>query len=96
MSEDLNALGTRHKYVSQVDMTHTQTKINYKNEEPASETWRGLDDRITRVELFYVVLNIQLQELNNVFTEVNTELLLCVAYLNPSDSFIAFDKQTLI
>ena len=36
---------TRHKYVSQADMTHIQAKINKKNEEPASENWRGLDDR---------------------------------------------------
>ena len=35
----------RHEYASQADMTHTQVKINYKNEESASETWRGLDDR---------------------------------------------------
>ena len=38
----------------------------------------------------------QLQELNNRFTEANTELLLCVACLNPSDLFFAFDKQRLI
>ena len=45
MFEDLNALGTRHECVFEVDMTHTQAKINKKNEELASETWRGLDDR---------------------------------------------------
>ena len=49
-----------------------------------------------QVELFYVVIDIQLQELNSRFTEVNTELLLCVACLNPCDSFIAFDKQKLL
>ena len=38
----------------------------------------------------------QLQELNNHFTEVNMELLLCVACLNPNDSFCAFDKQKLL
>ena len=38
----------------------------------------------------------QLQELNSCFTEVNIELLLCVACLNPCDSFIAFDKQNLL
>ena len=31
-----------------------------------------------------------------VFIEVNTELLLYVACLNPSESFVAFDKQKLI
>ena len=49
-----------------------------------------------QIELFYVVMDMQLQELNSRFTEVNTELLLCVAYLNLCDSFIAFDKQKLL
>nr|XP_027071964.1 zinc finger MYM-type protein 1-like [Coffea arabica]XP_027120906.1 zinc finger MYM-type protein 1-like [Coffea arabica] len=39
---------------------------------------------------------LQLQELNNRFNEVNMELLLCMACLNPSDSFAAFDKKKLI
>ena len=37
----------------------------------------------------------QLQELNNRFNEVNTELLICVACLNPSNPFASFDKQRL-
>ena len=49
-----------------------------------------------QVELFYVVIIIQLQELNSRFIEVNIELLLCVACLNPDESFVAFDKQKLI
>uniref|UniRef100_A0A5B7B014 Putative zinc finger MYM-type protein 1-like n=1 Tax=Davidia involucrata TaxID=16924 RepID=A0A5B7B014_DAVIN len=49
-----------------------------------------------RVELFYTVVDMQLQELNNRFNEVNTELLICVACLNPSDSFSAFNKQRLV
>ncbi|XP_025677429.1 uncharacterized protein [Arachis hypogaea] len=46
-----------------------------------------------QVELFYQVVDRQLQELNNRFTEINAELLLCIACLNPSDSFFAFDKK---
>ena len=38
----------------------------------------------------------QLQELNDRFTEVNTELLLCIACLCPDDSFHAFDMEKLI
>ena len=38
----------------------------------------------------------QLQELNNRFTDSNTELLLCVSYLSPSDFFATLDKQKLI
>ncbi|XP_077239725.1 uncharacterized protein LOC143880628 [Tasmannia lanceolata] len=46
-----------------------------------------------QVELFFQVIDLQLQELNSRFNEANTELLLCVACLNPSDSF---DKEKLI
>ena len=49
-----------------------------------------------RVELFYRVIDIQLQELNAHFTESNTELLLYVACLSPVDSFSKFDKIKLI
>jgi hypothetical protein len=49
-----------------------------------------------RVELFYAIIDMQLQELNNRFTESNTELLLCVSCLSPSDFFATFDKQKLI
>ena len=60
---------------------NTQQKINLHN---------------YRVELFYTVIDMQLQELNNRFPEVNTDLLLCTACLNPSNSFVAFDKEKLI
>ena len=49
-----------------------------------------------RVELYYTVIYMQLQELNNRFNEVNTELLLCVACLNPVNSFDAFNKERLM
>ncbi|CAN1289854.1 Zinc finger MYM-type protein 1 [Linum perenne] len=49
-----------------------------------------------KVDLFYTVVDMQLQELNNRFDEVSTELLCCVACLNPDDLFIAFDKQKFV
>ncbi|XP_028069877.1 zinc finger MYM-type protein 1-like [Camellia sinensis] len=49
-----------------------------------------------RAELFYTVLDMQIQELNARFTELNTELYLCVACLNPSNSFSSFDRKKLI
>ncbi|KAJ8768088.1 hypothetical protein K2173_021028 [Erythroxylum novogranatense] len=59
--------------------------------------WQLLfDETSSFLELFYTVIDMQLQELNNRFNEVNTKLLICVACLNPSDSFYAFDKQKLI
>ncbi|XP_057471947.1 uncharacterized protein LOC130760580 [Actinidia eriantha] len=47
-------------------------------------------------ELFYTVLDMQLQELNDRFTVTTTELLVCVACLSPTDLFSAFDKEKLI
>lgn len=37
----------------------------------------------------------QLQELNDNFTETNIKLLLCVACLYPDNLFLTFDKQKL-
>ena len=46
-----------------------------------------------RVEFFFVVIDIQLQELNERFNEVNIEPLLCLASLCHGDSFVAFNKK---
>lgn len=46
-----------------------------------------------RVELFYDVINLQLQEINHRFNEINTELLLCMACLNPSNYFSTFEGK---
>ncbi|XP_008221694.2 PREDICTED: uncharacterized protein LOC103321637 [Prunus mume] len=48
------------------------------------------------INILRITDDMQIQELNVRFTEMNTGLLLCVACLNPSDSFSAFDKQKLI
>ncbi|XP_044505708.1 uncharacterized protein LOC123225668 [Mangifera indica] len=42
------------------------------------------------------VNDMQLQELNNLFNEINMELLLCLACLCPNENFVAFDKQKLM
>ena len=47
-----------------------------------------------RVELFYTVIDMQLQKLSNRFSEVNTDLLLCMACLNPSDSLWLLIKKS--
>ncbi|KAJ9564549.1 hypothetical protein OSB04_000515 [Centaurea solstitialis] len=49
-----------------------------------------------RIELFYTVIDLQLMELENRFSETSTELLISMACLNPSNSFSAFDKSKLI
>uniref|UniRef100_A0A7N0VJZ7 TTF-type domain-containing protein n=1 Tax=Kalanchoe fedtschenkoi TaxID=63787 RepID=A0A7N0VJZ7_KALFE len=46
-----------------------------------------------RVQWYYSVIDMQILELNNRFDETNTELLLCMSCLSPSDRFTHFDKD---
>ncbi|KAK4278543.1 hypothetical protein QN277_016378 [Acacia crassicarpa] len=48
-----------------------------------------------KVDIFYAVIDTQLQELNDRFSEVSLNLLECMACLNPCNSFSAFDKNKL-
>ncbi|XP_075098806.1 uncharacterized protein LOC107772456 [Nicotiana tabacum] len=45
-----------------------------------------------RVDIFYAVIDVQLQELNDRFDVVSSDLLLGMASLNPVNSFANFDK----
>ncbi|XP_049370376.1 uncharacterized protein LOC125835293 [Solanum verrucosum] len=49
-----------------------------------------------RVEIFYVVIDLHLQELNNRFDAVSTDLLLGMTSLNPVNSFGSFDKGKIM
>ncbi|CAH9140347.1 unnamed protein product [Cuscuta epithymum] len=49
-----------------------------------------------RYDLFCAVIDLQLQELSDRFSEASTELLLCIACLSPQDSFSAFEKNKLL
>jgi hypothetical protein len=49
-----------------------------------------------RIELFYTVVDMQLQELNNRFNETNSRLLICMECLSPTNLFSSFDKAKLI
>ena len=66
------------------------------SERPQHNTQQNTNLHHYRVELFYTVIDLQLQELNNCFLEADTDLLLCMACLNPSNSFVTFDKEKLI
>ena len=63
---------------------------------PRRNTQQNTNLHYYHVELFYTIIDLQLQELKNCFSEVNTDLLLYMACLNPSNSFVAFDKEKLI
>jgi hypothetical protein len=49
-----------------------------------------------RVELYYTVIDMQLQELNSRFNEANSELLLCVVCLSQDDLFANFNKDNIL
>ncbi|XP_070029370.1 uncharacterized protein [Nicotiana sylvestris] len=49
-----------------------------------------------RVDIFYAVIDVQLQELNDRFGVVSSELLLGMASLNPVNSFANFDKGRIM
>ncbi|RID52902.1 hypothetical protein BRARA_G00332 [Brassica rapa] len=49
-----------------------------------------------KVNCFYTVMDLQLQEFNDRFTEVNTDLLICMASLSPANSFREFDKSKML
>lgn len=63
-------------------------------------SWHKVEDTTNlhhyRIELFYTVINMQHQELDNRFNEMIIELLLCMTCLNPKVSFSSFDKQKLL
>ena len=63
---------------------------------PRRNTQQSTDLHYYHVKLFYTVIDLQLQELNNCFSDANIDLLLCIACLNPSNSFVDFDKEKLI
>ena len=47
-------------------------------------------------ELFNNIIDMQLTELDDRFTETSTKLFLCMTCLNPSDFFSTFNKEKLI
>ncbi|XP_042423298.1 zinc finger MYM-type protein 1-like [Zingiber officinale] len=49
-----------------------------------------------RVEIFCQVLDTMVQEMNNRFLESSTEVLTCIACLDPKDSFSQFDISKLL
>ena len=49
-----------------------------------------------RVEIFYTVVDVHLEELRRRFSETNTELLTCVSCVSPCDRFSAFDQFKLV
>ena len=49
-----------------------------------------------RIDVFYTILAMQMQEFNCHFSERTIDLIFRVACLNPSDSFSNFDKKKIL
>ncbi|EOA28933.1 hypothetical protein CARUB_v10025188mg [Capsella rubella] len=49
-----------------------------------------------KVNCFYTIIDLHLQEFNDRFTEVTTRLLICLASLSPLDSFQEFNREKLV
>ncbi|XP_022864430.1 uncharacterized protein LOC111384385, partial [Olea europaea var. sylvestris] len=67
---------------------------------PLGRSWRNTQEITNlhhfRVDFFYAIIDMQIQELNDRFSKVNSDLLLCVACLCPDNSFSALNKDKLI
>ena len=53
-------------------------------------------DHFYRVDIFYVAIDATKSEINHRFNEVSTELLICMSYLDPRNSFSKFDVDKLL
>ena len=49
-----------------------------------------------RVEIFYTVVDLHLEEFRHRFSETNTKLLTCISCFSPCDQFSAFDQFKLV
>ncbi|XP_078168487.1 uncharacterized protein LOC144562989 [Carex rostrata] len=76
-----------------IDIPNMEDKYAGK---PKRQTTNTTNLHYYRVELFYTVIDMQLQELNDRFTENSTELLICMSCLDPSNSFSSFNKDRLV
>ncbi|XP_050255202.1 uncharacterized protein LOC126701110 [Quercus robur] len=105
--ELLQFLGNHNESINEVlqkapknyKLTHSDIQkdiVNAIARETSKAIIKDLDNEFFSLLVDESFIDIQLQELNNHFSEANTNLLLCMACLNPSNSFVAFDKEKLI
>ena len=77
--------------IEKLDMT--EAYVNPKNRRRKT----GItNERYYSFDCFNVVVDMQITEFNGRFDEVNSELLICMASLNPCDSFGDFDLLKLM
>nr|XP_016505520.1 PREDICTED: uncharacterized protein LOC107823399 [Nicotiana tabacum] len=88
--EDVSLFCVKHDIViPEMDMNYSRGKSKRKK---SSVTYFYH----LRVEVFYTVIDLQLSELNNRFSEVNTDILLGMTSLSPNYSFANYDKDRIM
>ncbi|XP_057786232.1 uncharacterized protein LOC131003703 [Salvia miltiorrhiza] len=75
--------------ISLIDMEDTITQPGYKRQSITN-------DHYYRVEIFTEVVDLIIQEMNNRFSEASTDLLRCMACLDPINFFSQFDINQLM
>jgi hypothetical protein len=85
-----------HSFCEKYDISVVDMEDVYVNpKKPRQKTWIN-NEHHYRVDCFFAVLDLLQQEFNGRFNEVNSELLLCMSALSPSDLFSRFDKEKLV
>ncbi|KAL7104338.1 hypothetical protein ACP275_08G238200 [Erythranthe tilingii] len=89
--ESVTVFCKKHKVdVPQMDAKYVARGRRRRNEEEMTNLHHY------KVETFYTILDMQLGELNARFSDSTMELLVCIAFLDPSNSFSHFDKDKLL
>ncbi|XP_012832961.1 PREDICTED: zinc finger MYM-type protein 1-like [Erythranthe guttata] len=89
--ESVTVFCKKHKVdVPQMDVKYVARGRRRRNEEEMTNLHHY------KVETFYTILDMQLGELNARFSDSTMELLVCIACLDPSNSFSHFDKDKLL
>ncbi|GKC55929.1 zinc finger MYM-type protein 1-like protein [Tanacetum coccineum] len=73
-----------------------QTKFRVKSRRFNPRWFNKYDWLEYSIEVFCTIIDLQLQELNNRFNEVNSKLLMCMGSLSPLNCFSSFNSKQLI
>jgi hypothetical protein len=85
-----------HCFCHKHDISMMNMEDDYVNPKKPRQRTGINNEHHYRVDCFFVVLDLLREEFNNRFNEENSELLMCMSALSPSDLFSHFDKEKLI
>jgi hypothetical protein len=83
-------------FCEKYDISIVDMEIDYVNPKKPRQKTGISNEHHYRVDCFFAVLDMLGKEFHDRFNEVNSELLLCMSALSPSDLFCHFDKEKLM